>query len=162
MEFLFPENQTRIFKAITEILHWFAGKQIRNVAVCIQSFLSKYVQLYILSEILFDGINSLSQLKFHCLVQHLYELCPRNRKAIIFQSFQENLWGNIEKLKKALFPISCWEVIVYFSVVLVSYKLCYLRIHRCLRAYLKFFSFIVTAVSLPRTPLTYISFHFPF
>lgn len=28
-----PENQTRIFKAIVDMLHWFAGKQIRNVAV---------------------------------------------------------------------------------------------------------------------------------
>ena len=27
-----PEHETRLFKAIDEMLHWFAGKQIRNVA----------------------------------------------------------------------------------------------------------------------------------
>ena len=27
-----PEEETRLFKAIVEMLHWFAGKQIRNVA----------------------------------------------------------------------------------------------------------------------------------
>ncbi|XP_046388161.1 xanthine dehydrogenase [Ischnura elegans] len=27
-----PEHKTRVFKAIVEMLHWFAGKQIRNVA----------------------------------------------------------------------------------------------------------------------------------
>ncbi|XP_059473955.1 xanthine dehydrogenase [Neocloeon triangulifer] len=27
-----PEAETRVFKAITDMLHWFAGKQIRNVA----------------------------------------------------------------------------------------------------------------------------------
>lgn len=27
-----PEESTRIFVSIVEMLHWFAGKQIRNVA----------------------------------------------------------------------------------------------------------------------------------
>lgn len=27
-----PEHETRVFRAIVEMLHWFAGKQIRNVA----------------------------------------------------------------------------------------------------------------------------------
>ena len=33
----FPEHKTRVFRAILEMLRWFAGHQIRNVAVSVRS-----------------------------------------------------------------------------------------------------------------------------
>ena len=35
--FLITEEKTRIFESIIKMLNWFAGKQIRNVAVSIIS-----------------------------------------------------------------------------------------------------------------------------
>uniref|UniRef100_A0AAY4DHC6 Xanthine dehydrogenase n=1 Tax=Denticeps clupeoides TaxID=299321 RepID=A0AAY4DHC6_9TELE len=37
-----PTYQTEVFKAILEQLRWFAGKQIRNVAVCLEQTIIKY------------------------------------------------------------------------------------------------------------------------
>lgn len=40
-QFLITESKTRIFAAFLEMLQWFAGHQIRNVAVRIISFVGQ-------------------------------------------------------------------------------------------------------------------------
>lgn len=52
-----PYHQTEVFRAVLEQLRWFAGQQIRNVAVSLTLFVFGLALTRVISLVFFSGIS---------------------------------------------------------------------------------------------------------